>query len=378
MQSLPSKHESPEIQLSITALAEKLNTSARPVIVCGTDVVRESTPAFAADCALLLREAGKRSGIFFVLPGANSFSSALLSGGNGRSCETILDEIEKGSVRALVAVESDPFRDYPDRARLEQALSKLDLIVAIDYLPTEIVKRASIFYPSSTIFEAGSTFINQEGRVQFARKVHYGGVPIRGEHPPHAILDFVPGGDHRPAWEILREIAGEPRKVTGEGVPIEPAACIPAEHSAFELINGATYPVDGLRITPARSEDVFASAVAKAEETTIPKGLELLLVEWMFGSGELSTYSDTLNGVIPEPVMSMHAKDAENLGLADGDMVSVKMDTGSIEVKLSVSVKMARGVLILPRHPRLQWQKLKNGLTVIPPDRIREGGDPYE
>jgi anaerobic selenocysteine-containing dehydrogenase len=73
--------------------------------------------------------------------------------------------------------------------------------------------------------------------------------------------------------------------------------------------------------------------------------------------------------------MSMHVKDAENLGLADGDMVSVKMDTGSIEVKLSVSEKMARGVLILPRHPRLQWQKLKNALTIIPMDRIRKGGD---
>jgi NADH-quinone oxidoreductase subunit G len=370
LKDLPSKLDSREIQLSIHALAERFRESKRPVIVCGTDVIRESTPAFAADCALLLREMGKQSGIFFIFPGANAFSAALLSGEAGRSFETVLDEIEKGSVRALLAVESDPFRNYRDRARLENALSKLDLIVALDYLPTETARRASIFCPSSTVFETSSTFINQEGRVQFAKKVHQGGVPISGEHPPHVFRDFVPGGDHRPAWEILWEIAGEPGTTTSEGVPMEPGAWIAAEHPAFEQVNAVAYPVDGSKITAVVPGARFVSMTAKRGKSVKPDGMELLLVEWMFGTGEFSVYSDTLNCVIPEPVVLMHAMDAAKLGLAEGDRVSIGMDAGNIEVKLSVSEKMARGVLILPRHRDLQWQKLKEAVTCIPPERI--------
>jgi NADH-quinone oxidoreductase subunit G len=372
LDGLLSKQESRPIQLAIDALSGKFKASKRPVIVCGTDVVRESTPAFAAECALLLKEVQKQPGIFFILPGANSFSAALLSDANGRSFETILDEIEKGSVRALVVVESDPFRDCRDRARLEQALSRLDLVVALDYLPTEMVKRASVFYPSSTIFETGSTFINQEGRVQFAKKVHYGGSPIRGEHPPHTIRDFVPGGDHRPAWEILWEIAGEPGTVVKEGVPMGPGAWIAAEHPAFEPINAETYPVDGLKITPALPEEHSASGATKADSSTKSEGLELLLVDWMFGTGEFSAYSDTLNSAVPEAVVLMHAKDAGSLGLADGDGISIDTGNGNIEVKVSVSEKMAQGALILPRHQHLEWQTLKDALTFIPPERIRK------
>ncbi len=193
--------------------------SQRPVIICGTDVTRETTPAFAADCARLLRLAGKQAGLFYLLPGAGSFSSALLSGADGQdriargNFADLVGDIEKGLVRALVVVESDPFHYYPDRLRLDRAMSKLELLIAIDYFPTETVNRASIFYPASTIFETGSTYINQEGRAQFAQRVHHGGVPIwGGEHPPRVYRDFVPGGDHLPAWKALWEIAGIPMR----------------------------------------------------------------------------------------------------------------------------------------------------------------------
>ena len=142
----------------------------------------------------LLRLTGKNAGLFYILPGAGSFSSALLSGlhspgiGSGAGISELIGDIEKGVVRALVVLESDPFHYYPDRLRLDRAMSKLELLVAIDYFPTMTVNQASIFYPASTIFETGSTYINQEGRAQFAQRVHYGGVPIRGRRTPAAPL----------------------------------------------------------------------------------------------------------------------------------------------------------------------------------------------
>ena len=49
------------------------------MVVCGTDIVRETTPSLAADIALLLKAAGKEAGLFYLLPGANAFGAALVS-----------------------------------------------------------------------------------------------------------------------------------------------------------------------------------------------------------------------------------------------------------------------------------------------------------
>ncbi|MGC9196570.1 MAG: NADH-quinone oxidoreductase subunit NuoG, partial [Syntrophobacteraceae bacterium] len=148
---------------SLDRLAKLLASSSKPVIICGTDVTRETTPAFAADCVRLLNLCAKQAGLFNLLPGAGSFGAALLSRTEVPTFADLVEHIEKGLVRALVVAESDAFHGCPDRARLDSALSKLDFFLAMDYFPTETVRRASIFYPASTIFETGATYINQEG-----------------------------------------------------------------------------------------------------------------------------------------------------------------------------------------------------------------------
>ena len=69
----------PALAARLTALAEPLQQSRKPVVVAGTDIVRETTPSFAADIALLLTAAGKEAGLFYLLPGANAFGAALIS-----------------------------------------------------------------------------------------------------------------------------------------------------------------------------------------------------------------------------------------------------------------------------------------------------------
>ncbi len=126
----------PAVAGRLAALAEALQKSRKPVVVCGTDIVRETTPACAADIALLLKETGKEAGLFYLLPGANAFGAALLSapdqadaagqrpwGASGPgepagpgtpalSGEAILEGIDQGRIKALVLVENDPFWSY--------------------------------------------------------------------------------------------------------------------------------------------------------------------------------------------------------------------------------------------------------------------------
>ncbi len=367
--ALPAKFEEKESGISISELSGQLMSAKRPVIVCGTGIVCESTPAFAADCAQLLRESGKKAGLFYILPGASSFSSALLSGPETKTFSEILPQIEEGLIKALIATESDPFWDFPDRERLDRALSMLDLLVVIDYLPTETVKRATVFHPSSTVFEMNSTFVNQEGRVQHAERVHVGGVPIWGAHPPRIIRNFVPGGDHQPAWELLWKISAETSML--ESV-LTLGELIAAEIPVFEAVGHSKYPITEGRIIPENSEGSFVKPKASPAKGQTAKGFNLLLTDTIFASREPSAYADTLASVFPEATLFMHSGDANGAGLSEGDMVSVELELGAIQLKLSVSQRMARGFLFLPRQRGIHWQKMKEFSAWIAPERIRK------
>jgi len=56
----------------------------------------------------------------------------------------------------------------------------------------------------------------------------------------------------------------------------------------------------------------------------------------------------------------MHTNDAARLGLGRGDKVKIKLDEGDIEVDVWVEEDMAPGVMVLPRHRLLEWQKIEN------------------
>ncbi len=351
---------------SLDQCARLLAASSKPVIICGTDVTMETTPAFAADCVRLLNLCEKQAGLFNLLPGAGSFGAGLLSRTEVPTFADLVEYIENGRVRGLVFAESDPFHCYPDRARLESALSKLDFFLALDYFPSETARRASVFYPASTIFETGATFLNQEGRAQFASPVHCGGEPIRpGEHPPRVYSGLVPGGDHLPAWKALASIAG-----MEETCPdIAPEKFVPPSIPGFEALG---YPVDGQRPALAKSGFKTQWGLNTFDKSQAPLTFELLMVEWIFGTSEFSAWSDSLAPAVLPPLMSISAKDAVRLGLADKDKVSVELAGGELEIVVSVSDRTAESVLIVPRHNGLEWQKSHDFRVFVSSEKIRK------
>ncbi|GAG14840.1 unnamed protein product, partial [marine sediment metagenome] len=193
-------------QENISVLAEKLRISQRPIIVCATETVRQQTPALAADVALLLQAAGKQAGLFYLMPGANAFAAGLLSDETA-SVETLIEDIEKGSIQGLILVESNPFWKFPDRQRLEKALERLELMVVMDYMNSEAAQKAHIFLPTATLYESGGVYTNQEARAQVAQPAYRGGIPIAltggGDHPPRIYGTGIPGNEPAAAWQLL-------------------------------------------------------------------------------------------------------------------------------------------------------------------------------
>jgi NADH-quinone oxidoreductase subunit G len=360
----------------IGPVAEKLEKSRRPVIICGTDIVSETTPALAADLALFLGAGKDHSGLFYTMDGANGFGAALLSSKEVHSFSDILEAIENGTTKILLVVESDPFRFFPDRERLEAAFKKLDHLIVLDYLPSKTVAHADIFLPTSTIFEEISSFINQEGRLQHAEAVDVGGIPIWGSHPPRVYSDRIPGGDPTEAWRILQGLGHNAVHPMVEVATESPFQWIADESPALVGLRDRSYSIDSMRVIPERSsESSFSSLGVRPgveEEKRSEDLLQLLLVDWTFGTEELSSYSDIIWPVEQEPCITMHAEDAKRADLAHGDRVLLELDRGGVEVKVCVSEKMARGVIVLPRHRKLEWQKIKSSSAMVSLSGVRK------
>ncbi len=380
--ALPWEYASPRFQDRFSVVEERLKKSLRPVLVCGTDLVPLSTPSLAADLALLLKGAKRSGGLFFVLPGANAFGASLLL---PEGCLVrILKDIEEGKVHALVVVENDPYRSYPNRDRLEQAFSRLDFLLVMDYLPSPTAMAAHVFFPTATLFETESSFINQEGRLQFAKPFFAGGTPIEqvshGKHPPRVFSPVIPGAEPQPAWQAVMELArflpGE--RQTPVRLKMEDVWQWVREDYTFLSEIRPYEEMEGVRILPERSPAVpFEGAPSllpskRKGEDINSKPFLLFPVDWTFGTEELSNYSEPITQVENAPCIYLHSEHASAMGLKEHDRIRLRLPGGELEIDLKTPENMARGILLLPRHRKLAWQKLKEVPARLSPKDIEK------
>ena len=354
-ESLPDGYApNPGLADKIKELAQKLAVSEKPLIVCGTDLVRERTVALASDLAHLLKECNQNSRLFYVLPGPNAFGAGRMS--SDKPMGSILESIESGKINALVLVEQDPSWLFPDRRRLERALDNLEYLLVLDYLPSPSAKKATAFMPTTTLFEGVSvTFVNQEGRAQSVLPVHRGGTPLsqvsEGKHPPRIFLDHVPGGEPKAAHEVLAMLY---EAISGQ----EKSVLMTALQDELDR------PSHGVRLLPqAPSKRIFAYEPASLHSDM--EGMEILPVDRTFGTEELSCYSRFTAQAESPPRLQMHPDDASRLGLADGERIAIALNGDELSLELSVVPHMAAGVILVPRHRQIVWQKLKQGPNTV-------------
>jgi NADH-quinone oxidoreductase subunit G len=113
-----------------------------------------------------------------------------------------------------------------------------------------------------------------------------------------------------------------------------------------------------VRLLPAAQPGADFTAPPKPTPEPVSDQLELLLVDWTFGTEELASYAAILQEAETEPVVSVHPGDAEKMGLSDGDRAVLHLPKGSLAVVVKLAENIAPGVVVLPRHRRLDWRKL--------------------
>lgn len=107
----------------------------------------------------------------------------------GLTYPRMLDGVFSGDTRSMYLIGSDIAHTDPNNLRVQEALSKLDLLIVQDIFMCETAKFAHVILPAASFLESNGTFTNGERRIQRVRKA----------------LD--PPGDAKEDWVITAEIA---------------------------------------------------------------------------------------------------------------------------------------------------------------------------
>lgn len=176
------------LQSRAAAIAEKLRTAKKPLIVSGTSLYSEAIIDSAATLATALQNQGKEPGLVYIVPEVNSLGLTMLS---DRFLEEAFDAEPSD---AVIIMENDLYH-RKNRAAVDSFLQKQKNTIVLHYLQNETTRQATWLLPAATFAEADGTVVNNEGRAQRFYKT------------------YPPENDIRSSWQWIRQWIEEPDSV---------------------------------------------------------------------------------------------------------------------------------------------------------------------
>ncbi|MBI3699808.1 MAG: molybdopterin-dependent oxidoreductase [Afipia sp.] len=290
----------------------------------------------------------------------------------GLKAVQMFQAIERGSIKALWVMGTNPAVSLPNANAVRAAMRKLDLLVISENVASNdsINSGAHVLLPAHAWGEKSGTVTNSERRISRQRAF------------------LPPPGESKADWWIVSEIA----KRLGHGRAFEygSAADIFREHAQlsafendgcrdfdigavakiteteFEALSPLTWPKrenesasadrlfsDGGFFTSDRKARFVAPDIPMLRgETSAGRPLRLntgrIRDQWhtMTRTG----LSPRLSAHLPEPYVEIHPDDAAEAGVTDGGFARVATDLGQCILRVVVSDRQQRGMLFAPIH----------------------------
>ncbi|MBB5350739.1 assimilatory nitrate reductase catalytic subunit [Haloferula luteola] len=296
--------------------------------------------------------------------------------------DQILDAAERGEIKGLWIVATNPFHSWIDSGRLAALREKLEFLVVQDmYSTTESAQVADLFLPAAGWGEKQGCFINSERRIGTLKAVR--------TPPGQALADFRifrllahawgcdswfdSWTDPEAAFLQLRDLTlDRPCDITGirdyqhidqsGGIqwPYPKSMTTPPHPTHADRVGELTERrlfADWNYYTPTGKARIHFSPPAPPPEPPNADFPFLLLT----GRGSSSQWhtqtrtakSDILRKLSPqEAYLEIHPEDAAILGIAANDPVKVSSRRGEIIVAAYLAPTMQRGQVFLPMHDR--------------------------
>ncbi len=281
-------------------------------------------------------------------------------------------------VRGLYVMGENPVISDPDIAHAEEWFHGLEFLAVQDIFLTETARAADVVLPGSSFAEKDGTFVNTERRIQLSRKA------VEPPGQARADLDIV--------LDLSRRLGvpspyATPAEVFDEIARVTPSWRGVSHARLAERVGGLQYPVPDTTHegTAFLFDDHFPTPDGRA--TLVPVEYlppsELPDAEFPFfmntgrqmyhwHTGTMTRRSQALDARESTATVELNPLDAAELGVADGDEVSITSRRNAIRIAVRLSARVARRQVFVPMHYREAAANLLTNPALDGPSGIPE------
>ena len=283
----------------------------------------------------------------------------------------IFPAIERGEIKGLWLVATNPMTSMPNTSRIRKTLEKLDFLVVQDiYQDVETTQYAHLFLPAAVWAEKTGTYTNTERRYNLVRQITkpagnakadfdiFRDLATRFENGQKIKFPDTPEG----AFEEMKQLS----KGTGRTLDISGMS-----HDKIEQARGIQWPFregtqnkDKLKGDPRLySDGVFQTTNGKANLIPLPfiDNNEVPCEEYPFwmNSGRVVEHFHTrtrtgklgnLNKFSPTPYMEMNPDAAEKLNIKHQSYVRIVSRRGDAVVMVQLTQRVSPDMVFIPFH----------------------------
>lgn len=259
----------------------------------------------------------------------------------------------EGKIKGLYICGEDPVVTDPDTMHIIHALESLDFLVVQELFMTKTAAYADVILPGVSYAEKEGTFSNTERRVQRIRKA----VNLKGGMRPDTdiLIDLMNAMGYPQEYLTPEQIMDEIAQVTPsfQGISYKRLdageslqwPCPDRNHPGTPIMHVGK---------PARRKALFYPAryVPSAElpDETYPYILTTGRILYHYNAAAMTGRSKGLMDMAGEGFIEMHYRDADKLGITNGERIRIKSRRGQITATARVGRKVSEGETWMPFH----------------------------
>jgi formate dehydrogenase major subunit len=269
----------------------------------------------------------------------------------GLRISNMLDAACEGTFKGIYIEGEDILQSDPNTKHVSAGLAAMECVVVQDLFLNETASYAHVFFPGSSFLEKDGTFTNAERRISRVRKA----IP-----PVQGMAD----------WEITQALSNalgypmnysHPSEIMAEIARLTPSFT-GVTYEKIDELGSIQWPCNDKAPegTPVmhiggfvrgKGRFMITEFIPTDERTTGRFPLILttgrILTQYNVGAQTARTQNNVWH---PEDILEIHALDAENRGIREGDRVSLTSRAGDTTLHAHISERMQPGVVYTTFH----------------------------
>lgn len=277
---------------------------------------------------------------------------AKLSGKRGMPLTKMMNAAHNGQIKLMYIMGENPMVSDPDTTHIRESLKNLDCLIVQDIFPTETTELAHVVLPVACFAEKDGTFTNTERRVQRVRKAVNAPGEAKADWEVFVELmkRFELNAPYTHPEDVMKEITtttslyGGIRydRIEEKGIQWP---CPTVDHPGTQYLHKDNFSRGQGLFVPIHHVDS-----AELQDEKYPWILTTGRILYHYHTRTMTKRVQGLDEIAPEGFIEISPETADQLEVADGDLLRVASRRGSLEVKAKVTDKIQPQVVFMPFH----------------------------